>query len=165
MVDVSGELAGADAMLLEELAPTLEAHAQAVLEEHACGAAELSVHLCDDATIRRLNAQFRDQDEATDVLSFPQEADQNAATIAERPGAMLGDVLISVPTARRQAAALGHSVPLELTCLLVHGVLHLLGHDHEAPEEASAMRAEERRALGALGLPGEGLVGRVMPDP
>lgn len=105
--------------------------------------AELSVVLCDDAFIRPLNAEWRGKDQPTDVLSFPQDDD-----------AVLGDVVVSAETARRQAAELGHALEVELRALLIHGVLHLLGHDHEGdPEAARRMAAEEVRLHRALGLP------------
>jgi probable rRNA maturation factor len=74
--------------------------------------------------MRSLNSTYRSIDRSTDVLSFPGE---------EGPeGVHLGDVAIALPVARRQAAELGHSVDRELRCLLLHGVLHCLGHDHES---------------------------------
>lgn len=115
--------------------------------------AELSVLLCDDAQIQELNEQWRGKDAPTDVLSFPQQEALAPGQLAEASeGAVLGDVVISVETAARQADELGHSLELELAVLLVHGVLHLLGHDHEPPADPAAMRAEEVRLLGALGL-------------
>ena len=84
----------------------------------------LGVRLVDDEEMRQLNRQFRGQDAPTDVLSFP------GGESAE--GTHLGDVVISVPTARHQAQSRGHSTQRELRLLLVHGVLHCLGYDHEA---------------------------------
>jgi probable rRNA maturation factor len=107
--------------------------------------AELSVALVGDAAIRRLNRQWRGKDRATDVLSFPQEA---------RSG-LVGDVVISLDTARRQAREGGWSIAAELRRLLAHGVLHCVGHDHERPEEARRMAAAERRLLGHAGMVGE----------
>lgn len=88
---------------------------------------ELSVSLVDDATMRRLNRRYRGIDRATDVLSFAlREGEVGPAGSPE----LLGDVVLSVATARRQAAERGVSLLCELTTLLAHGVLHLLGHDH-----------------------------------
>lgn len=117
-----------------------------ILELLDVGSAELSIVLCDDAFIHGLNRQYRGVDRPTDVLSFPQ--DEAGAP----PGAarVLGDVVISVDTAARQAAGRGCAASDEVTALLVHGVLHLLGWDHERPSDAQAMaeRAEEiERAL------------------
>lgn len=109
---------------------------------------ELSIVLCDDAFIRPLNASWRGKDSATDVLSFPQEEPEGAV-----PGApALGDLVISAETAAAAAAQLGHSLEQELKVLLVHGVLHLIGHDHEqGGEQAARMRAEEARLLPLIG--------------
>lgn len=111
--------------------------------------AELSVLLCDDARIHALNREWRRVDAPTDVLSFPQDDEVT-----------LGDVVISTDTAARQAAEQGHPIDRELRVLLVHGVLHLLGHDHREPGEAARMREEEERLLSALGGRGGGLVSR-----
>ncbi|MEQ1500662.1 MAG: rRNA maturation RNase YbeY [Myxococcota bacterium] len=113
---------------------------------------ELSLVVCDDAFIRPLNRDWRGKDAPTDVLSFPQEEAEAPGVFAEPPP-MLGDVVISAETARRQAAELGHPVEVELRALLVHGVLHLVGYDHEDDEVAAAeMRSEEVRLLVSLGL-------------
>ena len=95
------------------------------------GAREVSVFLCGDGRMRRLNREYRGKDKATDVLSFPGEETH------------LGDILISVPTARRQAEAAGHPVERELKTLLLHGVLHCLGYDHETDQ--GEMERVERR--------------------
>lgn len=130
---------------------------------------ELSLVLAGDRAIRRLNRDFRGLDEATDVLSFPQLEYRDArrrgrkpgapasrhgrtaapprarAADAERPPLALGDVVISVDTARRQARALGVGLASRLRTLLIHGTLHLLGYDHErSAAEARRMFARER---------------------
>lgn len=99
-------------------------------------AMELSVLLIDDAGIQELNREYRDQDRATDVLSFSQlEGDGGG------DAQVLGDVVISVETARRQAAQHQLSFEEELALLLIHGTLHLAGYDHErSPEEAEIMK-------------------------
>jgi probable rRNA maturation factor len=107
---------------------------------------ELSIVLCSDPFIRELNRAWRGKDVSTDVLSFA-----GAAPV-------LGDVIISLDTARRQARELGHALDRELRVLLVHGICHLRGFDHESPAEASAMGAEERRLLAGLARTAEGLV-------
>jgi len=135
----------------------LAADGQRLLELVDADDAELAVTLCDDAHIRQLNARWRQVDASTDVLSFPQGDMPPGAPRA------LGDVVISEPTARRQASAHGHATEVELRVLLVHGLLHLLGHDHEEAEALRRMRAEEIRLLEALGLPGQGLVSRAGP--
>ncbi len=86
----------------------------------------LAVRLLGDRALRRLNREFRRRDAVTDVLSFPGTAGPG--------GPHLGDIAISVPAARRQAEAAGHSVERELKILLLHGTLHCLGYDHEADD-------------------------------
>jgi len=111
-------------------------------------AAELSLVLCSDAHIRQLNAAWRSQDRATDVLSFPQD-----------DPVVLGDLVLSLDTADRQAQERGWSVQTELRILLVHGLLHLLGYDHETgADDFAEMAAAERRLLDRLGWAGSGLV-------
>lgn len=110
----------------------------------------LAVLLTGDEEIRELNLQFLGIDEPTDVLSFPDEADDWVNGLDEEP--MLGDIAISVPTAGRQAAAIGHSLESEMAHLLVHGILHLCGYDHvTSPEDEARMRAREEHYLGDLG--------------
>jgi probable rRNA maturation factor len=116
---------------------------------------EVTVLLTTDAAIRKLNRQFRGKNKATDVLSFP----------AEGIGAeeMAGDLAISVPTALRQAIERGHSLSTEIKVLILHGLLHLSGHDHEADEGQMARR--EGRLRERLGLP-QGLIERAeVPRP
>lgn len=131
-----------DARALERLA------ARALETERAEQPGELSIVLAGDEAVRELNRAYRSVDAATDVLSFGQ-ADGEA--FARPPGAPrhLGDVVISVDTARRQALEYGLPLQDEVAHLLVHGILHLLGHDHESSDEAAAiMRAREAEILG-----------------
>ena len=111
------------------------------------GAAELSILLSDDTRVRELNRAYRHIDATTDVLSFAQAEGE---IFAQPEGARthLGDVVISLDTARRQAR--DHDIALsdELAHLLVHGVLHLLGYDHERQSDAAVMRAQEDAVLG-----------------
>jgi len=112
------------------------------------GRSELSLTLTDDAGIAELNRTWRGKRGPTDVLSFSLvEGDH-----ADHRGALLGDVVIGVPQAARQARAAHRALDRELADLAIHGILHLLGHDHERQDEARAMRAEERRLRRALGL-------------
>lgn len=101
----------------------------------AADCASLGVRFASDRELRRLNRAYRGKDSPTDVLSFPGE------TTPE--GRHLGDIAISVPTARRQAEAAGHTVERELRILLLHGVLHCLGYDHEV-DDGTMERLEKR---------------------
>ena len=117
---------------------------------------EVSVLLVDDAEIRKLNQAYRGKDSATDVLSFPLEEEREdeiePLVIGGPKGRMLGDIVVSVETAAAQAQAYGHSLEREMTFLLVHGLLHLLGYDHERSEaDEKKMRLEEEKILTALG--------------
>lgn len=105
---------------------------------------ELSVLFTGDAAIRSLNRRYRHKDAVTDVLSFP----LNTGAFSHIQPELLGDIVISVPTAARQAADAGHSLTAELDRLLVHGVLHLAGYDHEVSErEANKMQKKARMML------------------
>jgi probable rRNA maturation factor len=106
-------------------------------------ARELSLSLVSDRQMRTLNRKWRGKDRATDVLSFPQH------------GRSIGDIVISLDTARRQARQGGWSVAAELRRLLAHGLLHCLGHDHDTLAAARRMARAERRLLGREGLVGD----------
>ena len=105
------------------------------------------VLLTDDETVRDLNARFRDKDRPTNVLSFP-GADM------PMPGAAphLGDIVLAYGVCAAEAVAQSKTLSSHLTHLVVHGVLHLLGRDHETDPEAEAMEAEEKAILAALGI-------------
>ena len=107
---------------------------------------ELSIVVADDETVRRLNQRYRGVDAATDVLSFSLDSEIAFPTPSGRR--QLGEIVISYPTALRQAEAAGHSIDEELAHLLVHGLLHLLGYDHERPGDARTMRSREETLLG-----------------
>jgi len=116
---------------------------------------EVGVALVTDARIRRLNARYRRKDAATDVLSFPPDPGAQIPDAEFRiphRGAFLGDIVIATGVARRQAHQAGHSYSTELRVLALHGLLHLLGYDHERAGDAGRMaRAEARlRAKGGL---------------
>ncbi|KAJ0940163.1 putative sugar-phosphatase [Helianthus annuus] len=115
---------------------------------------ELSLLLCNDDFIRQLNKDWRNADYATDVLSMSQHVPE-----LNLPMLMLGDIVISVETAARQAEERGHTLLDEIRILLVHGLLHLMGFDHELSDEAeSEMEGEEERLLKGLGWKGKGLI-------
>jgi probable rRNA maturation factor len=116
---------------------------------------EVTVLLTTDAAIRKLNRQFRHKDKATDVLSFPAEGSFPAAGIGAEK--IAGDLAISVETARRQAVEQGHSLSTEIKILILHGLLHLAGHDHES--DAGQMARRECQLRAKFGLP-QGLIER-----
>jgi len=106
--------------------------------------AELSVVLIGDAEMRKLNARYRGKDYPTDVLSFPLDSSGPVPRL-------LGDVIISVETARRQARQQGRALEQELTTLLIHGIVHLLGYDHErSPRDARLMKRLEDKIFRQL---------------
>ncbi|EOY29813.1 Haloacid dehalogenase-like hydrolase family protein isoform 5, partial [Theobroma cacao] len=115
---------------------------------------ELSVLLCNDEFIRKLNKEWRDEDHATDVLSMSEHVPE-----LKLPILLLGDIVISVETAARQAEERGHTLIDEIRILMVHGLLHLLGFDHEISEDAEEeMEKEEEFLLKSLGWKGKGLI-------
>lgn len=147
------------ALLGEEIAARLEAVAAAVLVHAGLSDATLSLLLTDDDEVQQLNREYRGVDATTDVLSFAahdgslalQEIPDDLRAALERE---LGDVLIAVPYAQRQAARFGNSLEAELHLLAVHGVLHLLGHDHATPEEEAALWALQEEILRPFGVTG-----------
>jgi probable rRNA maturation factor len=123
--------------------------AERMLRALALHDAELSVLLTDDACIRTLNRTHRKKDKPTDVLAFPMEAPD----APEIPGVprLLGDVVISLDTAGRQARALRRALTDEVAHLLAHGLLHLVGYDHQTDAEEREMKAETDRLVAASG--------------
>ncbi len=116
--------------------------------------AELGVVLCDDSTIRKLNASYRNKDSSTDVLSFPMHELESPEVKLPMPGAgapplLLGDVFISIPTAIRQAPDAPGGLREEVTKLLAHGLLHLLGYAHATKEQGDLMEREMNRLISA----------------
>ena len=129
----------------------LREFAEKVSGEVAAGA-RFCCKITSDAELRRLNRDFRGKDEPTDVLSFPSPS----------PSGFLGDLAISLPRACEQAAEFNHALEDELCVLLLHGVLHLLGHDHEA--DRGRMKRAESAWRRRFGLPG-GLIERASAAP
>jgi probable rRNA maturation factor len=119
--------------------------ARAVLEGEGIADYEISLAFVDNPTIHRLNQRYLQHDEPTDVLSFP----------LSEPGArrLVGELVLGVEVARAEAEAQRHDVQAELALYVIHGLLHLCGHDDHDEEDARAMRARERHYLGVLGLP------------
>ena len=119
----------------------LRRNAGRVLRALELRGAELSIRLVDDAEIAALNQRYRGRRGPTDVLSFSLVEGAHAA----RRGALLGDVVVSLETAQRQAVRGRRTLEHEVLRLLIHGALHLIGHDHVRASQARVMRAEERR--------------------
>jgi probable rRNA maturation factor len=140
-VTISDDIAEA----LEAVVKSSDLHAdlQSLLARAGLVQCELSVSFVGDDAIRDLNATWRHKDYATDVLSFPQQAPPVS-------GGVLGDIVVSVPTAARQADAVGHGLLSELRVLLVHGLCHLMGHDHQDASDAARMAKSERHLLEGL---------------
>ncbi|MGG6893408.1 MULTISPECIES: rRNA maturation RNase YbeY [Rhizobium] len=138
---------------LQSLAERVLGKAAAYLKKHEKQpfpkmAPELSLVFTDDASIREINAEWRSQDKATNVLSFPAFPLEPGG----KPGPMLGDIIIARETVEREAADLEKSFDDHLTHLMVHGFLHLFGYDHMNNSEAERMEGLETRILAELGL-------------
>jgi len=115
--------------------------------------ASLSLSLVGDAEMRTINREHRGKDRPTDVLSFAIDGEAPGAPRRRGgPERLLGDVVISVETARRQAVDYDATLQEEIYRLLIHGLLHAIGHDHVRPGERRAMQREERRLAGTIGL-------------
>jgi probable rRNA maturation factor len=119
-----------------------------VLTAEGIADSELGVAVTDDETVRRLNREYAGEDHATDVLAFSLR--EGEAFVPPDGVMRLGEVIISYPTAERQAAEAGRPVDAEIAHLLVHGILHLLGYDHAEAEEERVMRARTEELLAAL---------------
>lgn len=132
--------------------PDVEAVATRALEAaaaHLGVSGALDLLLADDDEMRALNAQWRNKDKPTDVLSFPAEA-AGAPPVGQR---FLGDLALGLGVTRADAEALGRALDLHVAHLLVHGFLHLAGHDHISPADAKVMEGLEAQILAPLGLP------------
>ena len=107
---------------------------------------EVSISFVDNAEIKSLNKTYRNIDESTDVLSFPMD-DQVLVPIS-----LLGDIIISIETAREQATEFGHSLNREISYLVAHSMFHLMGYDHMEDEEKTDMRFKEKQVMKNLGI-------------
>jgi probable rRNA maturation factor len=114
-------------------------------------ASEVSLLLTDDEEIQSLNKKYRDIDAPTDVLAFSQiEKLNNLPVLNSKEEFLLGDIVISVETAQRQAVELGHSLLYELILLSVHGFLHLLGFDHDYENKNDKMKSLEKEIINTV---------------
>jgi probable rRNA maturation factor len=130
----------------------LEDVLQNALNAHKKSQSEVSVVLVDNQYIQELNSQYRGLDQPTDVLSFAMEEDATEGqdvSPADAPE-LLGDIFISMERAVEQSKEYDHSLIRELNYLAIHGLLHLLGYDHQTPEDTAAMRVEEEKILAAF---------------
>lgn len=123
---------------------------EALKEKEFPGEPEVSLVLVDDERMAELNRRYRGVDGPTDVLSFPMLDGEESPSPEEE--LLLGDIVISAPRALAQAEMYGHSLERELAFLTVHGVLHLLGYDHQTPEDEARMRQRQREILERVGL-------------
>jgi probable rRNA maturation factor len=140
MIHIETEFSFSDE-LLERAAQVALEHESQLLDS------DLSIILTNDARLHELNLNYLGIDAPTDVLSFPaSETDPETGT------RYVGDILISIPRAQTQADAAGHPLEAEVQLLVVHGVLHLLGHDHSEPEDKSRMWKAQAEILKHLGL-------------
>ncbi|MEQ9620059.1 MAG: rRNA maturation RNase YbeY [Deltaproteobacteria bacterium] len=136
VVDETGELDGKYKSRLRKIAGTVLKNMDVPDD------AELCVSFIADKRMRELNRTYRSMDRTTDVLTFPQ---------GEGPGhTLLGDIVISLDTARRHSVSYGNTPEEEIKKLIVHGILHLLGHDHKKKKEKETMRQKEDELLAVL---------------
>ena len=133
----------------EGVRSAVELAANAALKHENAESRFLSVVLTTDKNIHEYNREYRSVDRTTDVLSFA--ADEGDDLLAP-PDGFLGDIMISIPRAREQAKALGHSTEREILFLTVHGVLHLLGYDHMRPEDEQIMLPVQRSIVEGIEL-------------
>ncbi len=125
---------------------------RALVRQRLSQPTEVGILITTDEEVQRLNRQYRGVDRITDVLSF--SLDEGDAMFNPPPDGVrwLGEVVVSYPQAVRQAADYGHSIEREVAFLTVHGILHLLGHDHETPGEEADMMARQDDVLESLGI-------------
>ncbi len=130
-----------------EIENILEKTAKKTLEIEKSEDCEVSIHLTNDDEIKELNLTYRGVDSPTDVLAFAMREGDDCDINSD----ILGDVVISIETAERQAKECSHGIRAELSLLIVHGILHLLGYDHAKREEADLMQEKQKKILLSLG--------------
>lgn len=124
----------------------------ALAADGMAAAAEASILLTDDATVRQLNARYRQRDMPTNVLSFPQQEGPSTGPVAPDGGIVLGDVVVAFETVCTEAERDGKRLADHLCHMIVHGMLHLLGYDHQGDAEAERMERLEVEILASLGV-------------
>jgi probable rRNA maturation factor len=143
MIHVDQQHDFSDIALLERAAQVTLEHAGAERSRSA----DLTIVLTDDAQLHELNRDYLGVDAPTDVLSFPADEEDPESGVH-----YLGDILISIPRAKKQAKAAGHPLEAEVQLLVVHGTLHLLGHDHAKTREKARMWKAQAEVMSKLGL-------------
>lgn len=126
--------------------------AAALVEEEIEDDAEISVTLVDNERIRGINAEFREIDRETDVLSFPLGGEDGFEVDPDNDAILLGDIVISLEKAQSQAEEYGHSFRREIAFLITHSLFHLLGYDHMTEDEEKEMFAKQEKVLQKLGI-------------
>jgi probable rRNA maturation factor len=136
----------------EEWLHLIEDVLQSGLDAHQKSHSEVSVVLVDNQYIQELNSEYRGLDQPTDVLSFAmeEEATEGGDVLPQDAPELLGDIFISMERAAEQAKEYNHSLIREINYLAVHGLLHLLGFDHQTSEDTALMRDEEEKILAAF---------------
>lgn len=125
---------------------------EALSEEEIEDDAEISVTFVDNAKIRELNKIHRDIDRETDVLSFPLGDENGFEVNCDNDAILLGDIVVSLEKAVSQSEEYGHSIKREVAFLITHSLFHLLGYDHETPEEEKEMFEKQEKVLYKLGI-------------
>jgi rRNA maturation RNase YbeY len=136
-------------------AARVKAWTRSLLSKAGAKRARLSILLCGDRRMRGLNRRFRRMDRPTDVLSFS-SFEESSSSRSPRGAGFLGDIVIDVPYAARQARRRGHSTAREVRILLAHGLLHLLGYDHET-DDGTMFRLQRRLMNAAFGAGPDGV--------
>ncbi len=139
----------------ERLQAGLTCAARLVLKEYGLEEGEINIVLADNRELQRLNRQYRGKDAPTDVLSFPMLEEGGPAAASDET-IMLGDVYISLDKAGEQAEEAGHSLHRETLILAIHGLLHLIGYDHQSEDDYEAMRKRELEILSLVDRTGRG---------
>ncbi len=156
MLEFNIELGDFEADLSEEILQAVQKVGEYILEyENMEGDFEISLTFVDDEEIQNLNRDYRQKDVPTDVLSFPMleiEDFDNLEDLAQFGPILLGDIIISMPTAQNQAKEYGHSIKREIAFLVCHSILHLLGYDHIDEDERKEMEQMQTDIMNAVNI-------------
>lgn len=156
MLEFNIELGDFETDLSEEILQAVQKVGEYILEyENMEGDFEISLTFVDDEEIQNLNREYRQKDVPTDVLSFPMleiEDFDNLEDLAQFGPILLGDIIISMPTAKNQAKEYGHSIKREIAFLVCHSILHLLGYDHIDEDERKEMEKMQTDIMNAVNI-------------